>query len=56
MILLAYVLCAALAIAGIAFCHTHRQMNAAAIGLDSSSDLLISSTSTTGFWPYPIER
>jgi len=31
-------------------------MNAAAIGLDSSSDLLISSTSTTGFWPYPIER
>ena len=33
MILLAYALCAAIAIACIAVCHTHRQMNAAAIGL-----------------------
>jgi len=33
MILLAYALCAAIAIACIAISHTHRQMNAAAIGL-----------------------
>ena len=36
MILLAYVLCAALAIACIALSHTHRQMNTAAIGFGAA--------------------
>jgi hydrogenase-4 component F len=36
MILLAYVLCAAIVIACIAFCHTHRQMNAAALGFGAA--------------------